>query len=101
MDQQDRVQRQFMISAFFPAEPNEEAVGARLVDVFEPAVQEALAYLTGGLEGETRGELIQKLRSIGLQSVRGGPAQRSAAPYPVLVYYPAGGKQPLRQCRYL
>ena len=90
MDPQDGGQRQFMVSAFYPAEPQEEAGEARLVDIFEPAVQEALAYLTEGLEGETREDLILKLRSIGLQSARGGSPQRSGAPYPVLVYYPAG-----------
>ncbi len=91
MDEQDRVPRQFMVSAFYPAEAREGAVGARLVDIFEPAVTEALEYLTDDLESETKEELLRKLRSIELQSARSSPPEHSAAPYPVLIYYPAGG----------
>jgi pimeloyl-ACP methyl ester carboxylesterase len=90
MDQQDGVQRQFMFSAFFPVERRAGTVAARFVDIFEPMVEQALAYLTEGLDAETRKDLLPKLRSIRLQSVRGGAPERSGAPYPVLVYYPGG-----------
>jgi hypothetical protein len=78
MDEQDRVPRQFMISAFYPAEVREGAVGARMVDVFEPAITEALEYL----KAETKEKLVQNLQAIGLQSIRRGTPQLSAAPYP-------------------
>ncbi len=80
-----------MISAFYPAQGREGAVEARMVDIFEPAVTEALEYLTDGLKAEIKEELLGKLRLIGLQSIRSGPPKRSIAPYPVLIYYPAGG----------
>ncbi len=79
-----------MMSVFYPVAGG-EGTRARLVDIFEPAVDKALAYLTEELEPEAGENLRVKLRSIGLQSIRHGAPRRSDAPYPMLIYYPGGG----------
>lgn len=83
--------RQFMVSAFYPAKPCTGGEQALFVDLFEPAVEEAISYLSEGLSPELQDRFRVGLPSIGMQAVRNADGSPSASHCPVLIYYPAGG----------
>jgi len=93
--QQEGFPRRFMVTAFYPCRAPEtadnDALRARFVDILEPVLNEALLFLTEGLAPSTRQELIGEVVSIGLRAYRSATPLRSSAPYPALIYYPAGG----------
>ena len=91
VDTQAGGERQFMVSAFYPCSPEGSIVYARFVDVFEPSVEEALAYLTEGLDAQARQSLIAQLMGRSLTALQDAPANCSAGPYPALIYYPWSG----------
>lgn len=83
--------RQFMVSVFYPAKPNEAAARARLTDIFAPKRDEALELLAQGeeLTADQKETAFARLRALALRAQR-GPEPIEAPPHPVLIYYPGG-----------
>src|SRR4028118_1438622 len=82
--------REFMASVFYRAEPDVAAPRARLTDILQPRLDEALALLSqdSGLSADEKAAVFSRLTALTLRAQRDLRPQK--APCPVLIFYPGG-----------
>jgi pimeloyl-ACP methyl ester carboxylesterase len=78
-----------MVSAFYPAVTNADEPFARMLDLLEPNVDEALRIIAQQPTLGTSGRIAES-RSMLLRSRRDPPAATGNPPFPVLIYSPGG-----------
>jgi len=83
-------QREFMVSAFYPAQTDVTAPRARLTDILQPRLHEALERLSqgSGLSAEEKAAAFARLTALTLRAQRDLRPQNT--PCPVLIFYPGG-----------
>jgi len=88
--------RQFMVSAFYPAKPDETAPRARLIDIFAPQCTEAMELLMrdSRLTFNEKNAAFARIESMTLRAQR-DLESGTTAPCPVLIYYPGGASHRL------
>lgn len=82
--------REFMVSVFYPAEPDATAPRARLTDILQPRQDEALELLAkhSGLAADEKAAAWARLQALTLRAQRDLPPLKTCSP--VLISYPGG-----------